>query len=147
MLLSGDRLGRAPTESRRDDPSIMRLRSLTVGVCMDCMRLCGLPRGTRARSGEGSFMVMRFAMAGTRAFSRAFSFRAACADCIAAEVPTREVPMPTVGDWGCSGRGGGARSGSELSHLVVVSEEGGGMVGGDGDGDGGREGHTIRTLG
>lgn len=38
---------------------------------------------------------------------------------MAAEVPAREVAA--TGDWGFSGSGGGARSGSELSHLLLFS--------------------------
>ncbi len=34
---------------------------------------------------------------------------------MALEVPTRDA---RPGDWGFNGRGGGARSGSELSHLL-----------------------------
>jgi hypothetical protein len=48
-------------------------------------------------------------------FSRAFSVRAACADCIALEVLGLEAA--TMGEDGFIGNGGGARSGSELSHL------------------------------
>src|SRR3569833_927562 len=63
---------------------------------------------------------MRLARAvDTKPLSRAFSVRAACADCMAVEVPDLEVP--TLGDWGCKGSGGGARSGSELSHLFLLS--------------------------
>ncbi len=40
--------------------------------------------------------------------------RAACADCIALEVFGLEL---TIGEDGFIGSGGGARSGSELSHL------------------------------
>lgn len=53
----------------------------------------------------------------TRAFSRALSVRAACADCMALDVFGRDA---TFGDDGFNGRGGGARSGSELSHLMLV---------------------------
>jgi hypothetical protein len=72
----------------------MKLKSLTLEGCKDCMRLCGLPLGTTARSGDMS--VMRLVSPGTRAFSRAFSVSAAWADCIAAEVPFRDGP--TLGD-------------------------------------------------
>ena len=51
-------------------------------------------------------------------FSRAFSDKAACAAEIALEVPARDE----TGDWGLRGRGGGALSGSELSHLFLISE-------------------------
>jgi hypothetical protein len=60
---------------------------------------------------------MRLAMEGTRAtLSRARSLSAAWADWIALDVPAREVK---VGDCGLRGRGGGARSGSELSHMGI----------------------------
>ena len=63
-------------------------------------------------SGEAS---LRFATAfGTYVFSRAFSVKAACADCMAVDVLGRDV---TIGEDGFIGSGGGARSGSELSHL------------------------------
>lgn len=72
---------------------------------------------TSAFSGDPSWT--RFDRAGTRAaLSRARSLSAAWADWIALEVPARDVKL---GDWGFSGRGGGARSGSELSHLLLVS--------------------------
>lgn len=45
--------------------------------------------------------------------------RAAWADWIADEVPAREVGVE--GNCGFKGSGGGARSGSELSHLVLLS--------------------------
>jgi hypothetical protein len=68
-------------------------------------------------SGEAS---IRFAVLfGTRAFSRALSVRAAWADWMAADAFRfgREV---TLGDDGFNGSGGGARSGSELSHLLYA---------------------------
>lgn len=66
------------------------------------------------RSGDGS---ARLGTCGTRAaLSRAFSAMAAWADWIAVDVPTRE----TLGDCGLRGSGGGARSGSELSHLLFI---------------------------
>ena len=40
---------------------------------------------------------------------------------MAAKVPVREAMR---GDCGCKGRGGGARLGSELSHLFLVSLDG-----------------------
>lgn len=58
---------------------------------------------------------MRFAALLIKAFSLAFSVRAACADCMALDVLGREA---TLGDDGFIGSGGGARSGSELSHLA-----------------------------
>jgi hypothetical protein len=58
---------------------------------------------------------MRFVLLAMNVFSRALSCKAACADCIALEVFGREAA--TVGDDGLSGSGGGALSGSELSHL------------------------------
>jgi hypothetical protein len=51
-------------------------------------------------------------------FSLAFSVRAACADCMALDVLGREVRL---GEDGFIGSGGGARSGSELSHLAPDS--------------------------
>lgn len=61
---------------------------------------------------------MRLGTCGTKAaLSRAFSAMAACADWMALDVPVRE----TLGDWGFRGSGGGARSGSELSHLRFIS--------------------------
>ena len=51
----------------------------------------------------------------TYPLSRAFSVKAACADCIAVEVLGRDEE--TIGEEGFIGKGGGARSGSELSHL------------------------------
>ena len=50
----------------------------------------------------------------TYPLSLAFSVRARCADWIAVEVFGREV---AAGEDGFIGSGGGARSGSELSHL------------------------------
>jgi hypothetical protein len=94
-----------------EPPSIMLLKSLTVPVWRDCIRLCAAPL-IRERSGEVS---MRFAALLINAFSLAFSVRAACADCIAVDVLGREARL---GDDGFIGSGGGARSGSELSHLV-----------------------------
>jgi hypothetical protein len=49
--------------------------------------------------------------------SRAFSVRATCADCMALDVLGREAA--TLGEAGFMGSGGGARSGSELSHLEL----------------------------
>ncbi|KAK0723234.1 hypothetical protein B0T26DRAFT_705854 [Lasiosphaeria miniovina] len=106
---SGD-LGVEMAESR--PPSIMRLRSLTEVGCRDCMRRWVEPR-SKDLSGDGS--AMRLVRCGTKALSRAFSVRAAWADWIAVEVPALET---TVGDCGLRGSGGGARSGSELSHLL-----------------------------
>jgi hypothetical protein len=111
-------------ESRRRESSSIKLMSFTLEGCKDCMRLCGLPLATSALSGEVS--VMRFVSTGIRAFSRAFSVSAAWADCMAAEVPVRDGPTP--GDCGFNGRGGGALSGSELSHLRFVSFENDGMA-------------------
>ena len=51
------------------------------------------------------------------ALSRAFSVRAAWAFLIAVEVLGREA---TLGEEGFIGSGGGARSGSELSHLEIA---------------------------
>lgn len=109
---SGDR-GVDWRESR--PASIIRLISLTEEGWRDCMRRW--EEGRRAgRSGEVS--AMRFARCGTSAaLSRAFSAMAAWADWIAVDVPVRETP----GDCGFRGSGGGARSGSELSHLFLIS--------------------------
>lgn len=94
-------------------PSIIKLRSRTDPGWRDCRRRCEAPL-TRALSGESP---TRFTMA---VVSRALSFKAAWADWMALDVPAREVKP---GDWGFgfSGSGGGARSGSELSHLVGFS--------------------------
>lgn len=97
-------------------PSIIKLRSRTEPGCKDCMRRCADPL-TRARSGDTSLTRLASAL-DTRELSRAFSVRAACADWMAADVPALEV---TLGDCGLSGSGGGALSGSELSHLVLLS--------------------------
>jgi hypothetical protein len=76
------------------------------------MRLWAAPL-IKDRSGEesgslnGGFIMY--------ALSLAFSVNAACADLIALEVFGREA---TTGEEGFIGNGGGARSGSELSHLV-----------------------------
>lgn len=91
-------------------PSIIKLRSLTEEGCIDCMRRCEPP----------------FMRDGTRALSRARSLSAACADWMALEVPAREVKP--FGDCGLRGRGGGQRSGSELSHLLLVSRRKQGIV-------------------
>ena len=80
------------------------------------MRRWGDARRGEGRSGDGS--ATRFAKCGTSAaLSRAFSAMAAWADWMALDVPVRETP----GDWGFRGSGGGARSGSELSHLFAIS--------------------------
>lgn len=101
----------------RDPPSIIMLRSRTEPGCSDPMRRWAVPLGI-PRSGETS--GVRFVRPwGTREFSRAFSARAACADAMAALVPVREVDA--TGDCGFRGNGGGARSGSELSHLFLLS--------------------------
>lgn len=100
------------------EPSIIKLRSLTLVGCSDCIRLCGLGRGTRARSvGPATSTVMRLTSVGTRAASLTLSFIAAWAFWMANEVPMREGLTLTPGDCGFNGSGGGARSGSELSHL------------------------------
>jgi hypothetical protein len=111
---SGD-LGADWGESRPPLPSIIRLRSLTEEGWRDCMRRCEDGRKPCGRSGEVS---TRLGICGTKAaLSRAFSAMAACAVWMAVEVPVRETP----GDWGFRGSGGGARSGSELSHLFFIS--------------------------
>jgi len=100
---------------KADPPSKKLLRSRTFPVWMDCMRLW-VASLTSDRSGDGSArFVGEFV---TYPFSRAFSVNAACADCMALEVLGRDV---RVGDEGFIGSGGGARSGSELSHLYFVS--------------------------
>lgn len=84
--------------------------------CKDCMRRCA-PL-TRDLSGELS--VERFeGECGPMELSRALSLRAACAAWMADEEPARDVGA--TGDCGFNGSGGGARSGSELSHLVLFS--------------------------
>ena len=48
---------------------------------------------------------------------------------MASDVPAREGLTLTPGDWGFKGSGGGALSGSELSHLyVIVSRVPGRMI-------------------
>ena len=91
-------------------PSIIKLKSRTEPCCNDCSRRCEPPL-TRPLSGDPSPRLT------TALLSRARSFRAAWADWMALDVPAREVKP---GDWGFgfNGRGGGARSGSELSHLL-----------------------------
>jgi len=90
-------------------PSIIRLMSRTVPGCSDCMRRWPLIMDF---SGEPSWT--RLARDGTTAFSRARSLSAAWADWMAILVPARDEKL---GDCGFKGNGGGARSGSELSHL------------------------------
>lgn len=113
LSFSGDPLGVLLAESRPF--SIIRLRSRTLPGCNDCIRLWGLVRCTSPRSGEKS--VFRLWRTGTSAFSCALAVSAAWAFCIAKDVPLRDVP--TLGDCGFNGSGGGARSGSELSHLYL----------------------------
>lgn len=72
LPFSGD-LG---VESR--EPSMSILRSRTLPGCNDCIRLCEPFLGIIVRSGEVSLSL--FVNAGMRAFSLAFSVRAACAD-------------------------------------------------------------------
>jgi hypothetical protein len=105
-LFSGDRgvMG--------DDPFSSRLLiSRTVPVCSDCILLC-VALLTSDRSGD----VSRLRSGGLiiYALSLAFSVNAACATLIALDVFGFEI---TLGEEGFIGRGGGARSGSELSHL------------------------------
>jgi hypothetical protein len=108
-LLVGD-VDRAP-------PSIIKLRSRTELGCSDCMRRWAAPFA-KFLSGETS--GVRFVRwCGTSVLSRAFSASAACADWMAGLVPAREVGA--TGDCGFIGNGGGARSGSELSHLSLLS--------------------------
>lgn len=93
LSFSGEPRGVELAESLSLDPSIIKLRSLTLPGWRDCIRLCGLlPLGTRARSGDVS--AIRFARWGTSAFSRAFSVNAACADWIASDVPLRDGLTP-----------------------------------------------------
>lgn len=89
------------------------LKSRTWPVCNDCMRLWAAPL-IRDLSGVSIRFTALFAASGP---SRPLSVRAACADCIAVEVFGREA---TLGDEGFNGSGGGALSGSELSHLAVM---------------------------
>lgn len=102
-------------ESRLGAASSKRLRSRTLLGCRVWVRLWGLVLDTSDRSGEES--VIRLVNGGISTFSRAFSLSAACADCIAGDVPIRDV----LGDCGFNGKGAGALSGSELSHLRLVS--------------------------
>jgi hypothetical protein len=112
-IFSGD-LGVDKAESRLL-PSIIKLRSFTEVGFWDCIRRCVDPRSNEDRSGDVS--AIRFGKCGTKALSRAFSVSAAWADWMALEVPALET---TPGDCGLRGRGGGARSGSELSHLRLI---------------------------
>lgn len=107
--------GRFSFSGDRLPPSKKLLKSRTFPVCRDCIRLCAAPF-INDLSGEVS---IRFGIAFvTYALSRAFSVSAACADCIALEVLGLEEDM---GDEGFIGRGGGARSGSELSHMGTIA--------------------------
>jgi hypothetical protein len=107
-VLSGDLDGDEASEL----PSMKLLRSLTLPVCKDCIRLCAAPF-MRERSGDS----MRFGGGGLfRKASRAFSVKAACADWMVVEVLGREVILGDE-EVGFRGSGGGALSGSELSHL------------------------------
>ena len=105
-LRSGDLV-----EPNVDPPSRKLLISLTLPVCKDCILLCAAPL-IRERSGECS----GFLNGGLIMYwlSLAFSVKAACADFMALDVFGREA---TTGEDGFIGSGGGARSGSELSHL------------------------------
>lgn len=95
------------------DPSRKLLRSLTFVDCNDCIRLCAAPF-IKDRSGDlGGIGLTVYALAG--ALSRAFSSRAFAVAAMAADVFGRVVRL---GDPGFIGSGGGARSGSELSHLL-----------------------------
>ena len=105
-LLSGDRGVIGP------DPFSRRLLiSLTLPVCSDCILLC-VALLTSDRSGDVS--KLRSGGLIMYALSRAFSVSAACATLIAFDVFGFEM---TLGEDGFIGNGGGARSGSELSHL------------------------------
>lgn len=83
------------------------------------MRLCWLPF-IRERSGESDLSGMGlvvYELAGK--LSRAFSSSALAACIMAADVLGRVVRF---GDPGFSGNGGGARSGSALSHMGIARE-------------------------
>ena len=108
--------------------------------CNDCMRLCWFPF-TRERSEDlGGMGLVVYELAGR--LSRAFSSSALAARMMAADVFGRVV---SVGEPGFKGRGGGARSGSALSHLRrCVSRM---LVGGDMDMEQETAQDERRTLG
>lgn len=105
---SGDRSGDLT-------PSRKLLRSRTLVVCSDCMRLWAAPL-TNDRSGdlEGIGLVV-YEPPGM--LSRAFSSNALAAFWMSSDVFGRVVMLGEPGTPGFRGSGGGARSGSELSHL------------------------------
>lgn len=108
-LFSGDRgvTGEEPFSRKL-------LISRTMPDCRDCIRLC-VALLTNDRSGE----VSKACSGGLiiYALSRALSVSAACAIFIALEVFGFEITLGE-GEEGFMGNGGGARSGSELSHLA-----------------------------
>lgn len=65
-------------------------------------------------SGEAGFGGMGLVVYGLGAFSRAFSAKLAATACMLGETFDLVVGLEEPG---FNGRGGGARSGSELSHL------------------------------
>ena len=80
--------------------------------CNDCMRLCWLPLTSERSEDRGGIGFVVYELVGR--LSRAFSSSAFAARIIAADVLGRVV---SVGEPGFMGSGGGARSGSALSHL------------------------------
>ena len=82
--------------------------------CNDCMRLCWLPLTSERSEDRGGIGFVVYELVGK--LSRAFSSSAFAARIIAADVLGRVV---SVGEPGFMGSGGGARSGSALSHLYT----------------------------
>lgn len=77
--------------------------------------------------------------------SLAFSARAAWADWIARDVPGKLLVGLTLGDWGFNGKGGGARSGSELSHLFHHVSRWNRGLNNEGQADWARRRHSRRS--
>lgn len=113
-VLSRDRL---PDSIARGRPTLSGERlsrklgsSLGLRLCVDCKRLWYWPL-IRDFSGD-PFNGIGFTVYELGAFSRLFSANAAAAAWMFADALGRVAGLP-----GFNGRGGGARSGSELSHL------------------------------
>lgn len=99
--------------------SMKPLRSRTLPFWRDCIRLCpGAAPLIRRRSGDGSVKRLGGGMSMVYVLLRALSVSAAWADLMAADVPRED----TLGEEGFIGSGGGARSGSELSHLQMYGQ-------------------------
>ena len=99
---------------RRSSESLSRP---TLPVCIDCMRLCcGFIKLLSDTAIGAALMVYELG-----AFSRALAVINAAASSILAEVLGLVTGLP--GTPGLSGRGGGALSGSELSHLTLEYQQ------------------------